>query len=49
MRYETDEATGAVKVLVTDDDENQDEFDAIIFACSAPSMLSALHGYPISA
>ena len=35
---------GSTTVTVTTEDEDKEVFDAIIFACSAPSMLTALHG-----
>ena len=38
------DANGIIKAMVRDDDDVEVEFDKVIFACSAPAMLDALHG-----
>jgi hypothetical protein len=36
--------SGRVTAIVLDEEGRADEYDHVIFACSAPSMLEALHG-----
>jgi hypothetical protein len=44
VRFRRNEASGSLQAYVYDDDGVEEVFDKVIFACSAPAMLDALHG-----